>query len=77
MLNQGEYGAAVWCHEALTDLRTLVEQTWPLESSEINDISVFRDISIAKIEAYAETMPDEERSMILRFPRTRLLFRIG
>ena len=37
MLNEEEYGAAVWCHEALTDLRTLVEQTWPLESSEIAD----------------------------------------
>ena len=24
--NQGEYGAAVWCHEALNDRRTLVEQ---------------------------------------------------
>ena len=30
-----EYGAAAWCREALTDLRTLVEQTWPLESSEM------------------------------------------
>ena len=37
MLNQGEYRVAVWCHEALTDLRTLVEQTCPLESSEIAD----------------------------------------
>ena len=33
--SQGEYESVVWCREALTDLRTLVEQTWPLESSEI------------------------------------------
>ena len=26
---RGEYGASAWCREALTDLRTLVEQTWP------------------------------------------------
>ena len=35
VLNQGEYRAAAWYREALMDLRTLVEQTWPLESSEI------------------------------------------
>ena len=39
VLNQGEYGAAVWCYKALTDLRTLVEKTYPLESSEIADFS--------------------------------------
>ena len=33
--SQGEYRAVVWCHEALTDRRTLVEQLWLLESSEI------------------------------------------
>ena len=37
---RGEYGAAAWCREALTDLRTLVEQTWPLESSEIAGLGV-------------------------------------
>ena len=36
MLNQGEYGAAVWCHEALNDLRTFNWTTWPLGSSEIS-----------------------------------------
>ena len=32
--------AAAWCREALTGLRTLVEQTWPLESSEIADLGI-------------------------------------
>ena len=35
-----EYGAAAWCREALTNLRTLVEQTWALESSEIAGLGV-------------------------------------
>ena len=40
MLKRGEYGAAAWCREALTDHRTLVEQTWPLESSEIAGLGI-------------------------------------
>ena len=40
MLNRGEYRAVAWCREALTDLRTIVEQTWPLESSEIDGLGV-------------------------------------
>ena len=40
VLKRGEYGAALWGREALTDLRTLVEQTWPLESSEIADLDI-------------------------------------
>ena len=40
VLNRGEYGATAWCREALTNLRTLVEQTWPLESSEIAGLGV-------------------------------------
>ena len=35
--------------------------------------SDFQDISVAKKDACAKTMPDEERLMILRFLRTRLL----
>ena len=35
--------------------------------------SEFRDISVSNKEACAETVPDEERSVILRPPRTRLL----
>ena len=44
VLNRGEYGAAEWRREALIDLRTLVEQTWPLESSEIAGLSVKLEI---------------------------------
>ena len=40
VLNRGEYGAAAWYLEALTDLRTLVEQTRPLESSEIAGLGI-------------------------------------
>ena len=47
MRNVDEYGRtnfgvqhAAWCREALTELRTLVEQTWSLESSEIADLGV-------------------------------------
>ena len=40
VLNRGEYEAAAWCREALTDLRTFIEQTWPLESSEIAGLGV-------------------------------------
>ena len=42
MANLGEYGADVWCHEVLTDLRTFNWTTWPLGSSEIADFSAVR-----------------------------------
>ena len=90
-VNQGEYGADVWCHKALTYLRTFCWTTWPLGSCEVVGFgaevgwysilrslrSDFWDISIANKEAPAEIMPNEERSMILRFPRTGLLFSTG
>ena len=38
--SQGEYGATVWCHEALTDLRTFNLTTLPLGSSEISGFGV-------------------------------------
>ena len=40
VLNRGEDGDAAWCREALTNLRTLVKQNWPLESSEIDGLGV-------------------------------------
>ena len=39
-MNRGEYGAAEWRHEALTDFRTLIEQTCPLGRSEITGFGV-------------------------------------
>ena len=35
VVNRGEYGAAEWRRETLINLRTLIEQTWPLGRSEI------------------------------------------
>ena len=38
--NRGEYEAAEWRREALIDLRTLIEQTWPLGRSEVTGFGV-------------------------------------
>ena len=40
VLNRGEYMAVEWRHEALTDFRTLIEQTWSLGRSEITSFGV-------------------------------------
>ena len=40
MVNRGEYMAAEWHREALIELRTLVEQTWPLGRSEVANFGV-------------------------------------
>ena len=85
--SQGEYGAAAWCHEASTDLRTFNWTTWPIGSSEIVVFGVVLsrlildttliEIWLSSFVWWQVSCRSErnlwEKSMILRSLRTRLL----